>query len=744
MAAGTPGSGRGRRGGGLRFARRAAAKERLSKRIDWLNKNAGLAEEIRYGEVKDLLSQLGDRDAMRLLKELEGRSGEEPDPTVFLTMEAERLLEERGEQTPEGNAEHDGGAEGGRKRRRQPWAPRQFSDSAAQASDPEDLQQRVERRVQWLNANAGLSKELLMEEIQDALFSLNRAEAMQVLKDLEENAADVRDPNGYVISNARKAAKGTGMDGRRSGRVRTRQTGGSRNQQNSQRPSRRGAKRERMKRNSERGVGKLREKVQKRVEWLNTNCSLSSELDFEKVGDLLLRIGLQEAMRILKAFEECAGEVRDPNAYVGRAARRVADEAQAQPQPTPRPPPPPSRGMPRGVPQPPPPSTYEQAHNGLEAKLRKRIAWLNEHAALAVPLEFERVADDLMAVDLLTALEVLNNLEENCHTVRDPNGYVAVGVRRKASESAGGSIGSIGGAGQHVVPWRDHPSAGWDRDRRRGGSRGGETDAPRPSNSRMWSEQDSHKVLEQKLKTRIAWLNKNVCSGMLDFGEVGRALMDLPLPQAMDVLRRFEESAPEIRSPNGFVINNARRALSGDGIGSGPSTPRGRSSGAGGGSRPSSAGTRTRAPIGGPPRDMPPPHTYGKNRGGRSKPPTMALPGTAAVDDKVTYYGGGREEKVAQRIDWLNDFADLSNPLVYDKVISDLLKVNHKQAMEVLKRLEDEAAQIRDPNGFVISLVRRRASGDAGDRSRSRRQGSRPGMDRGSIKEELPEQEHAS
>jgi len=483
-----------------------------------------------------------------------------------------------------------------------------------------------------------------------------------------------------------------------------------------------------LKRKSEGYARKLRDKVRKRVEWLNVNCSLASELDFEKVGDVLVRIGLQEAMRILKAFEECAGEVRDPNAYVGRAARRAANEGQVQPQPSPRPPPPP------------PPSSYDQGHNGLEAKLRKRIAWLNDHAALAVPLEFERVAEDLMAVDLLTALEVLNNLEENCDTVRDPNGYVAVGVRRKASESAGGSIGSIGAAGQHVVPWRDHPSAGWDRDRRRVGSRGGGDGAPRPSNSIMWNQQDSHKLAEQKLKTRIAWLNKNVCSGMLDFGEVGRALMDLPLSQAMDVLRRYEEAAPEIRSPNGFVINNARRALSGDGIGSGPSTPRGRSgSGGGGGSRPSSAGSRSRAPIGGPPRDMPPPPPYGRHRGGRSQPPTMALPGTAAVDDKVTYYGG-REEKVRQRIDWLNDFADLSNPLEYDRVISDLLKVSHRQAMEVLKRLEEEAAQIRDPNGFVISLVRRRSGGDAGDRSRSRRQGG----ERGSIKEELDEQGHAS
>lgn len=727
MAASTPGSGRVRRGQGLRFARRAAASQRLSKRIEWLNRNAGLAEEIRYGEVKDMLSQLGDREAMRLLKDLEGRSGEEPDPTVFLTMESERLLEERGAQKTEGDAELDGGADGGNKRRRQPWAPRQFSNSAAQASDPEDLQQRLERRVQWLNDNAGLSKELLMEEIQDALFSLNRGEAMQVLKDLEENAAEVRDPNGYVISNARKAAKSSGTDGRRSGRVRPRQMGGSRNEQNSQRPSRRGVIKTGLKRKSENHNRKVREKVRKRVDWLNVNCSLSSELDFEKVGDVLVRIGLQEAMRILKAFEDCAGEVRDPTAYVGRAARRAANEGpQAQPQPSPRPPPPP-----------PPSSSYDHGQNGLEAKLRKRIAWLNDHAALAVPLEFERVAEDLMAVDLLTALEVLNNLEENCATVRDPNGYVAVGVRRKASESGAGIIGSIGGAGQHVVPWRDHPSAGWDRDRRRGGSRGGGDGPPRPSNSNMWAQQDSQ---EQKLKTRIAWLNKNVCSGALDFGEVGRALMDLPLAQAMDVLRRFEEAAPEIRSPNGFVIKNARSALSGDGIGSGPSTPRSRSGGGpGGGSRPSSAGSRTRAPIGGPPRDMPPPSTYGRNRGGRSQPPAMALPGTKAVDDKVTYYGG-REEKVRQRIDWLNDFADLSNPLDYDSVISDLLKVSHRQAMEVLKRLEEEASQIREPNGFVISLVRKRARGDADDRSRSRRQGG----DRGSVKEEMDDAGQAS
>jgi len=88
----------------------------------------------------------------------------------------------------------------------------------------------------------------------------------------------------------------------------------------------------------------------------------------------------------------------------------------------------------------------------------------------------------------------------------------------------------------------------------------------------------------------------------------------------------------------------------------------------------------------------------------------MALPGTPAMDEKTTYYGGA-EEKIRRRIDWLNMNVPMPTQLAHERVIPELLKVKPNEAMEVLKRFEETAPEVRDPTGFVISQVRRRFSG---------------------------------
>lgn len=775
---------------GIRFAKRTMASTKLSRRIGWLNKNADLVEEINYSEVKDLLSQVGDQEAMRVLKEVEGKGAEIRDPTAYVKAAALRLLHEEIEGGNKGGG--NGGSSGARRRARgRPLAE-------PEALDADTLFRKVEKRVQWLNANAGLSKELSLEEVGDALVSSGQREAMEVLKNLEDNAAEVRDPNGWVIANLKKSSGGGEQRGRGTGRRRHDNGGAKGKGTTSGPPVRRGVIKTSLK--VEASERRFLGQVRRRIDWINANCGLAAELDFGRVGHLLVRLGdRQETMKILKVLEENAAEVRDPNAYVARAAKRAAEHTGGgahfteehfveDPRPAARGqdagvdkkirqrvgwinkrvplstpleydrvapflseielsqameilkrleenaaevrdpgayvvaaairmaeqqqqmsqhPPPYERAPPSYERAPPPynraPPPFDRGEVPAEAKLRKRITWLNNHTDLAAPLIFERVAPDLLSVDLLTALEVLNNLEENVKTVREPNAYVVAGVRREAGGGGGGSPGPP--TLQRGKPPREQSN----------GSPSARGPPPREAPA------------EERLYKRVMWLNKNICPDVqLDFDEVAPPLLQLPQVQAMEVLKKFEEVAPDVRNPTAFVVAAARRITNNGGagggggggsrqaIGSGPPKPS-RAPGSAS-SRTGSASSAGRTPIG-LAGDLPP---KGLGRG----PTMMALPGgSTTADDKVTYYGSP-EEKIRKRIDWMNNNVALTFPIAYERAAPELLKVDLRQAMECLKRLEEDAHEIRDPTGFVISLARRRGRDDEGDRSRRRRRGS--------------------
>jgi len=748
---------------GIRFAKRTIASTKLSKRIGWLNKNVELTAEVQYSEVKDLLTQVGDAGAMRILAELEGKGIAVRDPTAYVKAAAIRELE----------------GDTSRGRRRRPLSAKE-QEAAAEGSEGGEssragaggalLRRRVEKRVQWLNTNANLTQDLLMEEVGDALVSAGHRQAMTILKNLEESAKEVLDPNTYVLSelSIRDGGAAGNGDGGGGGGV----TGGGEGKVGRGSGRRRRGKgallsgppgrhviKKTLKDQSE-PERQFADQVRRRLDWLNSHGGLAQQLDFARVGDLLIRTGQRtEVMKILKVLEENAAEVRDPNAYVARAAKRlVKDQAplsdadtklrkrigwlnkrvqlqvpidydrvapflsdldipqameilrrleesatevrdpsayiiaaarrlldEQQPQAVYPQPQPPLQPLPQQL-------THQRPELLADAKLRKRITWLNSHVALSTPLNYERVAPELLSIDLLGALEVLNNLEENVESVRDPNAYVVAGARRLAGQQRGGGL--AGG-----LPL---PGLAPERTRPRGERPGG---APPPVGK---------PGLEEKLIRRLTWLNKNVCpAAPLDFDQVVPVLLPLQLAQAMEILKKFEEAAHEVRNPTAYVASAARRLVGSAGgsassgrlgaIGSGPRPSRAPSTGGGGGA----AASRTMTPIGlagASPRTG--------VAGGRPGP-MMALPGTAAMDDKITYYGGA-EEKLRKRINWLNENVPLTFPLAPERVVPELLKVEPRQAMEMLKRLEEGCHEVRDPNGYVISLARRRFSGEGG------------------------------
>lgn len=383
---------------GMRFAKRTNTSTKLSKRIGWLNKNAGLSQEIIYSEVKELLTDVGDRDAMRLLGELEDKDKTVRDPTAYLRAAALRILEG-------GSGSGDGGG------------PKARGNDMP--LDEDVLMQKIEKRVQWLNGNANLRQDLSMDEVANALVGAGRSQAMQVLKDLEENADEVLDPNTYVLELLNNSVGepggpadddrpgpdgGEGVDGEPGrGRSRRRRGGAKR------------AAREPVGRNviktglKDKSGGAFVDQVRRRVDWLNKHAGLSQDLDFDRVGDLLLRMGQQkEAMKLLKQLEDNAAEVRDPSAYVASAARKLLRE-QEKVEKADRP---------------------GNRSSRADPKLSRHIGWMNKNVPLTNPIEFDRVAHFLQDIDPQQAMAILHDVEDNATEVRDPSAYIIAAARR--------------------------------------------------------------------------------------------------------------------------------------------------------------------------------------------------------------------------------------------------------------------------------------------------------------------------
>jgi len=150
----------------------------------------------------------------------------------------------------------------------------------------------VLKRLAWLNRSGLLTKPLQYSQVKGALESLGEQSALEVLKELEEEAAGVPDPVEYV----KNAAAGTG-----------RAAAGGKKRKAADGPDASGA--------DDGGI------VAKRVRLLNSSGQLSQPIDYMRVREALDSLGVGQAMTILKGLEDVAEDVRDPTGYIKTAVR---------------------------------------------------------------------------------------------------------------------------------------------------------------------------------------------------------------------------------------------------------------------------------------------------------------------------------------------------------------------------------------------------------------------------------------
>jgi len=155
-------------------ARRAAGDEvlldptgKITRQVDWLNRNAELQSKIVLDDVIGPLSMLETGDALKILKDLQKTSAIVAKPTGYVIAAARRCISREAE----------------------------FS-----VYDPTG---EYWKEINALNNKGVLQDPITYDEVIRPLSKIGITAAMNILKDLQEKASTIANPTGYVAALAR-------------------------------------------------------------------------------------------------------------------------------------------------------------------------------------------------------------------------------------------------------------------------------------------------------------------------------------------------------------------------------------------------------------------------------------------------------------------------------------------------------------------------------------------------------------
>jgi len=173
----------------------------LSKTIGTMNRMAILAQPVNFSKVKDELEALGEKDAGRLLNELQREGRSILNPTAWLKSAATRVA--AGESSS--RTSHGRGGKGGGDAQ----SPEQLLQialglkPAAQARGPQ-YSPYVSKAIGMLNKEGTLQAPIMYKEVAEHLSSVPESLAIDLIKQLSNKAAEVKDPTNWLIASAKK------------------------------------------------------------------------------------------------------------------------------------------------------------------------------------------------------------------------------------------------------------------------------------------------------------------------------------------------------------------------------------------------------------------------------------------------------------------------------------------------------------------------------------------------------------
>lgn len=449
-----------RAGGGHDWPGHAAAEQanavdptgKIGRQVGWLNREVDLQQKISYSDVVERLSELDVSSAMKILKDVEEAGPKLRNPTAYVLKAFD-------------NTFHEGSQ----------------MDAAVDVS-------KISRTVGWLNKHVPLVEKLSFNDVVGPLSALDQATAMKILHDLQDKHETVKNPTGYVLKAASNA------DHRQVGYTMPPQAA----------PAARGGGWAVDHRQLD-PTGK----IGRQVGWLNKNIELVQPVSFNDVVEPLSALEVHEAMKILKELEEKAETIKNPTAYVARAAINAAgSDASPRMQVSS------SMAGPRGG----------SAVGDSRGQISRKVGWLNKSKVLQEPVSFSDVIDPLSALDIDSAMKILTDLEDRAEHIQKPTAYII-----KAARNANGRSPAT------KRKWL--PSSA------------GPADGPA----------DDSKRISQK----VGYLNKIAkWPAKLSYSDVKDPLEKCGVKIALEILEDLEH-ADDVKDPTDHVLRVARRSISG-------------------------------------------------------------------------------------------------------------------------------------------------------------------------------------
>jgi len=229
--------------------------QKVKRTIGWYNHNGGLSEQIIYKNIRDTIEAIDPREALKILKGLEDKAGTIRNPTAWVQKAAENV-------------------------------------------GPE-LDMKVKKTIAWYNKHGGLAEDIRYDEVRGLLCCMPPKDACSLLKSLDGKGQEILKPTAYICKAAQKKLERGGS------------FGGSSWHQNQQQVEVAFA------------VGGLGPKVRKTINWYNKNGNLQQEINYTEVEPALTQVGDAAALQILKGLDGKGHEVRNPNAWLTKAAMKM-------------------------------------------------------------------------------------------------------------------------------------------------------------------------------------------------------------------------------------------------------------------------------------------------------------------------------------------------------------------------------------------------------------------------------------
>mmetsp|Transcript_137322 Transcript_137322/g.342402 ORF Transcript_137322/g.342402 Transcript_137322/m.342402 type:complete len:553 (-) Transcript_137322:40-1698(-) len=538
-----------------------------------------------------------------------------------------------------------------------------------------DPDEKLRKRVGWLNTRGGFADGLLYEKVAAAAMGLEVTKVMRVLKDVEEKKDQVKDPTAYVTNALRKAGGGQAAPLPQGVAGSGWETSAAQGWTDLTAPLATGhmppigaAPGDGC------GWGTPLEgydedqALRKKIGWLNSAGGFEGQINYAKIFEAAKGLEYSRVMKFLAQLEEKRGEVKDPTAWVCNALRKAGGGAYS-----PLPQPPAEYG---GYGQSYSTSTSAMgtpsAFVNADEKLRKRVTWLNSQGGFAGALDHDKVAAAARGLEVTMVMKVLKDLEENKDKVKDPTAYSAAALRKMGGGSFyGGSLGGPGPLAQAAAAVNFAPP-GIDCSSQGGGSGG----------YPAWTAEDAA-VEDEKLRKKVGWLNKaGGFDGAINYSKIIEAARGLEYSEVMHYLKQLEERPRgTINDPTAWVCSALRKA------GGNPAYGRVYDGNAAGGCLP-----------------PPPPSGYNFG-GGESYGSGYASPVSMDVD---------ADQKLRKRIRWLNNEGGFDNLINYQKVADASVGVDVHSVMEVLKDLEENKEKVKDPTAYAAAALRKRGPAGRG------------------------------